>query len=162
MITHDIQELEERISASCLTIGNFDGVHVGHQQLIAKVRKRANLKGLSSIVVTFDPHPLRVLVSKKTPPFITLNDQKLRLIQETGVDYTLCMPFTRKLAGLEPEDFVHNFLVRNLKVKELIIGYDYAFGKGRRGNFSLLKELGDKYDFAVDQFPPVMLDGAIV
>lgn len=162
MITHDIQELEKTISASCLTIGNFDGVHVGHQQLIAKVCKRAKLKGLTSIVVTFDPHPLRVLVSKKTPPFITLNDQKLKLIQETGVDYTLCMPFTRKLAGLEPENFVQNCLVKNLKIKELIIGYDYAFGKGRRGNFALLKQLGEKYGFSVDQFPPVMLDGAIV
>ncbi|WP_045212375.1 bifunctional riboflavin kinase/FAD synthetase [Desulfonatronovibrio magnus] len=162
MIAHDINILERKIDASCLTIGNFDGVHVGHYQLITKVKKRARLMGLSSVVMTFDPHPMRVLVDKKSPPFITLTDQKLKLIDEIGVDHTLCIHFNRKLAALEPEDFVRTFLVDNLKVKELIIGYDYAFGKGRKGNFALLRELGLKYGFSVDQFPPVMVDGAIV
>ena len=162
MITYDIQALAGQVDFSCLTIGNFDGVHVGHQQLITKVRQRARFKNLSSIVVTFDPHPLRVLLDKKSPPFITLTFQKLELIDALGVDYTLCMPFTRKLAALEPEEFVCKYLVRMLKLKELIIGYDYAFGKGRKGNFSLLKKLGHKYGFSVDQFPPVMVDGAIV
>ncbi len=162
MIIHDIQAAASRLSASCLTIGNFDGVHLGHQQLITKVKKRARLMDISSIAVTFDPHPLRVLLDKKSPPFITLTSQKLELIDALGVDYTLCMPFTRELAALEPEAFVLEYLVGMLKVKEMIIGYDYAFGKGRKGNFTLLKELGQKYGFSVDQFPPVMVDGAIV
>ncbi len=162
MIIYDIQTLGGLVGSSCLTIGNFDGVHVGHQQLITKVRQRARLMNLDSIAITFDPHPLRVLLDKKSPPFITLISQKLELIDALGVDYTLCMPFTRELASLEPEQFVYEYLVRMLKMKELIIGYDYAFGKGRKGNFSLLKKLGDKYGFSVDQFPPVMVDGAIV
>ena len=162
MITYDIQTLAGQVDFSSLTIGNFDGVHVGHQQLITKVRQRARFMNLSSIVITFDPHPLRVLLDKKSPPFITLTSQKLELIDALGVDYTLCMPFTRELAALEPEEFVCKYLVRMLKLKELIIGYDYAFGKGRKGNFSLLKKLGCKYGFSVDQFPPVMADGAIV
>ncbi len=162
MIIHDIQELSVQVDASCLTIGNFDGVHVGHQQLITKVKKRARLKNLSSLAITFDPHPLRVLSDKKSPPFITLTWQKLELIDSLGVDYTLCMPFTRELSALEPEVFVHEYLVKILKLKELIIGYDYAFGKGRKGNFSLLKTISHKYGFSVDQFPPVMVDGAIV
>ncbi len=162
MITYDIQTPAQNIHASCLTIGNFDGVHVGHQQLVTKVRKRSGLMNLTSIAITFDPHPMRVLTSNKTPPFITLTPQKLQLIDSLGIDYTLCMPFTRKLASLEPEEFVFKYLVEMLKLKELIIGYDYAFGKGRKGNYNLLKVLGRKYDFRVDQFPPVMVDGAIV
>lgn len=162
MIAHDIQKPAGKVKATCLTIGNFDGVHVGHQQLITKVKKRSRLLNLTSIVITFDPHPMRVLVDKKTPPFITLTPKKLELIDALGVDYTLCLPFTRQLASLEPEEFVSEYLVDLLKLKELIIGYDYAFGKGRKGNYALLQELGQKYGFSVDQFPPVMLDGAIV
>lgn len=162
MITHDILQLEGKFDSSCMTIGNFDGVHVGHQQLISRVKKRADLMNMRSIVITFDPHPMRVLVDKKTPPFITLTDQKLKLIDNLGVDYTLCMHFNKKLAALEPEDFVRQLLVGILKVKELVIGYDYAFGKGRKGNFSMLKDLGKKYGFSVEQFPPVMVDSAIV
>ncbi len=162
MIFYDIHQLAEKIPGSVLTIGNFDGVHVGHQQLINQVKNRARIMGLVSIVVTFDPHPMRVLVSKKTPPFITLTPQKLELIQELGVDYVLCMPFTKEIAGMEPEDFIREFLVDKLKVRELIVGYDYVFGKNRRGNFALLEKLGREHGFSVDQFLPVMVDGAVV
>lgn len=162
MIVYEIDALTDKIEGSALTIGNFDGVHVGHQQLIQQVKKRAARMGLSSIVVTFDPHPLRVLVGKKTPPFITLNQHKLELMQELGVDYILCTPFNKDIASMEPEDFVHELLVKKLKLRELIVGYDYVFGKNRRGNFQLLQQLGQKYGFSVDQFMPVMVDGAIV
>ncbi|WP_291319133.1 bifunctional riboflavin kinase/FAD synthetase [Desulfonatronospira sp.] len=162
MIVYDIDALTDKIEGSALTIGNFDGVHVGHQQLIQQVKKRAKRMGLSSIVVTFDPHPLRVLVGTKTPPFITLTQHKLELIQETGVDFILCMTFNKAIASMEPEDFVYQLLVQKLKLRELIVGYDYVFGKNRRGNFHLLQQLGQKYDFSVDQFMPVMVDEAIV
>ena len=162
MVVKDINELRDRIHASCATIGNFDGVHLGHQKLIARVRDRARILKISSVVITFDPHPLRVLVDKKTPPFITLTEQKLELISKLEVDYVLCIKFTKDLAALKPEEFVQKYLVNGLKLKELIIGYDYAFGKGRRGNFELLKKLGEKFGFAVEQLSPVMVDGAIV
>ncbi|WP_291320478.1 bifunctional riboflavin kinase/FAD synthetase [Desulfonatronospira sp.] len=162
MIVYDIDALTDKIEGSALTIGNFDGVHVGHQQLIQQVKKRAKRMGLSSIVVTFDPHPLRVLVGTKTPPFITLTQHKLELIQETGVDFILCMTFNKAIASMEPEDFVYQLLVQKLKLRELIVGYDYVFGKNRRGNFHLLQQLGQKYHFSVDQFMPVMVDEAIV
>ena len=162
MVVKDINELRDRIFASCATIGNFDGVHLGHQKLIARVRDRARILKISSVVITFDPHPLRVLVDKKTPPFITLTEQKLELISKLEVDYVLCIKFTKDLAALKPEEFVQKYLVNGLKLKELIIGYDYAFGKGRRGNFELLKKLGEKFGFAVEQLSPVMVDGAIV
>ena len=162
MVVKDINELRDRIHASCATIGNFDGVHLGHQKLIARVRDRARILKISSVVITFDPHPLRVLVDKKTPPFITLTEQKLELISKLEVDYVLCIKFTKELAALEPEEFVQKYLVKGLKVKELIIGYDYAFGKGRKGNYELLKRLGEKFGFTIEQLPPVMVDGAIV
>ena len=162
MVVKDINELRGRIHASCATIGNFDGVHLGHQKLIARVRDRARILNISSVVITFDPHPLRVLVDKKTPPFITLTKQKLELISKLEVDYVLCIKFTKELAVLEPEEFVQKYLAKGLKVKELIIGYDYAFGKGRKGNYELLKRLGEKFGFTVEQLPPVMVDGAIV
>jgi len=162
MVVKNINELRDRIQASCATIGNFDGVHLGHQKLIARVRDRARILNIPSVVITFDPHPLRVLVDKKTPPFITLTEQKLELISKLGVDYVLCLKFTKELAALEPEDFVYKYLVQGLKVKELIIGYDYAFGKGRKGNYDLLKRLGEKFGFIVEQLSPVMVDGAVV
>jgi riboflavin kinase/FMN adenylyltransferase len=162
MVVKDINELRAKIHASCATIGNFDGVHLGHQKLIARVRDRARILNVSSVVITFDPHPLRVLVDKKTPPFITLTEQKLELISKLEVDYVLCIKFTKELAALEPEEFVQKYLVKGLKVKELIIGYDYAFGKGRKGNYELLKRLGEKFGFTIEQLPPVMVDGAIV
>ncbi len=162
MIVYDIDILAKQVQGSALTLGNFDGVHVGHQHLITQVKKRARIMGLASIVITFDPHPLMVLMGKKNPLFITLNKQKLELISDLGVDYVLCMQFNREIAAMEPEDFVREFLVNKLRLRELIVGYDYVFGRNRKGNFHLLQQLGPKYGFSVDQFLPVMVDGAIV
>ncbi|WP_456325524.1 bifunctional riboflavin kinase/FAD synthetase [Desulfonauticus submarinus] len=161
-IISSLNQIDNNIHCSCATIGNFDGVHIGHQTLIKKVCARAKAINATSVVVTFDPHPLRVLVDSKTPPFITLTEQKLQLISDLGVDYIFCIPFTKELASLEPKEFVKIYLVNGLKLKELIIGYDYAFGKNRKGNFNLLKKLGEEFGFRVEQLSPVMYKGAIV
>ena len=149
-------------NGSCVTIGNFDGVHIGHQRLIARVRDLAAGHGLPSVVITFEPHPLRFFTGKKTPPFITLYEQRAELIKALGIDHLLCLEFNQEMAGMAPADFVRRILVDGLKVRELIIGYDYAFGKGRAGNYSLLKELGQKWGFGVEQLEPVMVDQTIV
>ncbi|MFP4167362.1 MAG: bifunctional riboflavin kinase/FAD synthetase [Desulfonatronovibrionaceae bacterium] len=163
MVYHDIEELSAAFcKPCCVTIGNFDGVHKGHQALIERVRRRARAEDLHSVVITFDPHPLRVLVGKKTPPFITLTLQKLELLEKIGVDFVFCQRFSKELAGLDPEVFVFQHLVRPLGMKKLIIGHDYAFGKGRRGNFPMLQALGEKYGFEVERLEPVLVDGAIV
>ncbi len=163
MVYYDIRELQNNLTApSCATIGNFDGVHKGHQALLERVRNRAKSDNLHSMVITFDPHPLRFFSGKKAPPFITLTHQKLNLLQKTGVDFVFCQEFTRELAALEPETFVREFLVRGLRIKHLVIGHDYAFGKGRKGNFSMLKELGEMYGFSVERLDPVLVDGAVV
>jgi riboflavin kinase/FMN adenylyltransferase len=146
---------------SCATIGNFDGVHLGHQALLQKVLTCARAKGLPGVVVTFDPHPLRVLLGQ-TPPFITLSEQKISIIDELGLDFLLCLPFTREMAKLEPEEFVYSFLVQGLDLKHLVIGYDYSFGKERSGDFDLLQTLGARYGFTAEQIPPVKKGGQTI
>ena len=149
-------------AGSCVTIGNFDGVHVGHQTLILRTRDAARAMGIPSVVVTFDPHPLRFFTGKPHPPFITTPPQKARCIAALGVDALLTLTFDAALAAMTPERFVEEVLVHGRGVRQLFIGYDYAFGKGRTGNFSLLAQLGGRFGFAVEQLPPVLVDGVVV
>ncbi len=162
IVARTIDELKGAISGSCVTIGNFDGVHKGHQKLITRTCQKAETLGLISVVVTFDPHPLRVIMGEKTPPFITLTEQKLELISALGPEAVLVLEFNREMAALSPEDFVQTYLLDGLNMKELVIGYDYAMGKGRSGNHETLKALGDKLGFGVERFSPVALDDAVV
>jgi riboflavin kinase/FMN adenylyltransferase len=162
MIARTTTELAPIVeSGSCITIGNFDGVHLGHQRLLGRVRDKAVSNGLASIVITFDPHPLRVLLGQ-TPPFITLIDQKLGLLERQGLDAVLCLEFTKDMAELSPEAFVGQYLVRSLNLKELVIGHDYAFGKNRAGNYEVLSQLGQEHGFGVERIDPVYLNGDVV
>jgi len=162
IVARTLQDIEDAIAGSCVTIGNFDGVHKGHQKLIGLACARAKARDLTSVVVTFDPHPLRVLRSDKTPPFITLTEQKIELISQFGPQACLLLHFTMDMAKLTPEEFVKKYLVDGLNMKEMIIGYDYHLGKGRAGNFETLTELGVKHGFTVDRLDPVSIDNAIV
>lgn len=162
-IARERQEIDIDLSmGSCVTIGNFDGVHKGHQKLIERAIHKARARNMASVVVSFCPHPLHVLVGPHTPPFITVRDQKLDIIESLGVDLVLLINFTRELASLPPEEFVATYLVEWCNTKELVVGYDYTFGKGRQGNFQLLQVLGAKYGFGVERLDPVMKEGAIV
>lgn len=162
-VVHTISELSsaDLQYGSCVTIGNFDGVHLGHQALLHRTKERAREMGLTSIVVTFDPHPLRVILGR-TPPFITLTDQKMRLLAAIGLDHTVCLPFTGDMAKLSPEEFVQLYLVQGLKTKALIIGHDYVFGKDKRGNYELLKTLGQRHGFMVEKIDPIYKDNDVV
>lgn len=162
IVIRDPRELKGALRGACITIGNFDGVHVGHQQLIARTREKARSRGLECLVITFEPHPERVLFGPDTPPFITLLEQKLELIGSMGVEVAVVIEFTRQLASLAPEDFVRDYLAECLACRELVIGYDYAFGKGRKGNYELLATLGRDLGFGVERLGPVMVDGAVV
>jgi riboflavin kinase/FMN adenylyltransferase len=161
-IFYSVKELTPRLrQGSCVTIGNFDGVHLGHQALLRRTREKAAHNGTSSVVITFDPHPMRV-IRGKTPPFITLKQQKLELLSDQGLDYVVCLEFTRHMAELSPEDFIRDYLVQGLHLRDLVIGHDYAFGKGGKGNYELLKELGREYDFQVERIDPVHQEGKVV
>jgi len=162
IVARTIEEITDAIAGSCVTIGNFDGVHKGHQKLIQLACSHAKAQGLVSVVVTFDPHPLRVLRSDKTPPFITLSEQKIALISQHGPQVCLLLEFTLDMAKLTPEEFVKKYLLDGLKMKEMIIGYDYHMGKGRAGNFKTLTELGIRHGFTVDRLDPVSIEDAVV
>ncbi|MFW5499654.1 MULTISPECIES: bifunctional riboflavin kinase/FAD synthetase [unclassified Maridesulfovibrio] len=162
IIAKSIDEIIKPEKGACVTIGNFDGVHKGHQKLISSTCKKARANGLASVVVTFDPHPLRVLVNSKTPPFITLTSQKLELIALHKPDIILALNFTKEMAALSPEEFIQQYLIEPLGMKEMVVGYDYALGKGRSGNYETIVKLGQKHEYGVERLDPVIINDAVV
>lgn len=145
-----------------LTIGNFDGVHKGHLALFAKVKEIAKEINGNSVVMTFDPHPIKVLNSGNGPPLITPIQQKLRLIKKAGIDIILCLPFTREFAEISAKDFVKKILVDRIGVRCVVVGYDYSFGKDRQGNIDFLKDMANKLGFDVVVVGPVSINGIVV
>jgi len=132
-----------------VTLGNFDGVHRGHQKIIRKAIERARAINGSAVVYTFDPHPLNVLRPEQEPPKITTFEEKAHLIAILGVDYLVCEHFTRRFARKTPEEFLQDVLCARLHPREIVIGHDYSFGKGRNGSVALLQEAGARHGFSV-------------
>lgn len=147
---------------SVVTIGVFDGVHKGHAAVIKKVARRARVKGLKSIVITFDPHPLKVLrVSHLVPSLISLK-HRINIIKELGIDEVLVMKFDRKMASLSPEEFVKDILVRSLHTAEIFVGSDFYFGRNARAGVKKLKEIAKKFLVDVKVVKPVKRSGATI
>jgi riboflavin kinase/FMN adenylyltransferase len=147
-IYRNTDDIVGELTNSCVTIGNFDGVHFGHQQLFRTVvQKAAAIKG-TSVAITFDPHPLRILLAGGIK-LISTCEQKIELIEMSGIDILLIIPFTQEFAKTTADEFVADLLVRRLGVRELVVGYDYAFGKGRSGNIQFLKNQGEVFGFQV-------------
>jgi len=141
-----IDKIEKPLKDTVVTIGNFDGVHKGHQLLFKKVIQEAEkIKG-TSVVITFYPHPLKIF-GKTGPPLITRKDQKTELISKSGVDKLIIISFTKEFASISAHDFVYNFLLKEVGMKAIVVGGDYSFGKGKEGNIELLKELSKQEDF---------------
>jgi len=161
-IIYDLKELKTPLNNPVLTIGNFDGVHKGHLVLFEKVKDRAKAIGGQSAVMTFEPHPIKVMRPGNGPLLITPTRQKLDLISHAGIDLILCIPFTPQFASISAEDFVQDILVDMLGIKEIVVGYDYTFGYRRLGNIRLLQEMGDKLGFQVHVVDPVRLDDTLV
>ncbi len=161
-IIYDLNELVEPLKNPVLTIGNFDGVHKGHLVLFDKVKDRAKAIGGQSAVMTFEPHPIRVVKPGNGPPLITPTKQKLDLISNSGIDLILCIPFTHQFASISAEEFVQDILVDRLGIKEIVVGYDYTFGFKRQGNIRLLQEMGSRLGFKVHVVDPIRLDNALV
>lgn len=132
-----------------ITIGNFDGVHIGHQKIFDFVKKKAKQISGTSVVITFNPHPIKVLYKEHPLKLITTNEDKIKLIEKCGIDITISIPFTHEFAQIEAEDFVKNILIEKFNAKWIVVGYDYRFGKGRKGDKELLKKLGKTYGFKV-------------
>jgi riboflavin kinase/FMN adenylyltransferase len=156
-----IEEIVEPFANVCVTIGNFDGVHLGHQMLFAEVADRAGRRGGSSLAITFDPHPLRILRPGGIK-LISSCEQKAEQIRLAGIDSLLIVPFTREFAATSAEQFVDDILLRRIGMKELVVGYDYAFGKGRSGNIAFLREQGRLKGFPVTVVEAFYLDDILV
>ncbi len=135
------------IAASVVTIGNFDGVHIGHQALFHTVIEKAEALSAQSIAITFEPHPIRVLKPNHHPPLITLYDQKTELIASAGIEVLICIPFTHSFAAMPADAFVQNFLVSRIGMKAIVAGRDYTFGKNREGDIAMLRQTGDQLGF---------------
>jgi len=161
-IFRSIDEIKVNFFRPALTIGNFDGVHLGHQALFQKVVEIAGPRAGDTIALTFEPHPLKVLRPDSPPKLICTFDHKVELIKKAGIEYVLCLKFDHKLASTPAKDFVKRVLVEAIGVEDLVVGYDYAFGKGRQGNREFLKAAGEKFGFKVHVMDPVTIDGIIV
>lgn len=146
---------------TALTIGNFDGVHLGHQALIRRTVAVARAAGLRALVMTFWPHPRAVLGDGQAPPPLTTRAERRRRIMALGIDDLLELPFTPDLAITSPEEFVRQRLLP-LNVRELLIGHDFSLGRGRTGGPEVLRALGERYCFGLEQLEPVRCGGDIV
>jgi riboflavin kinase/FMN adenylyltransferase len=161
-IIHTLDSLPRDIENPVVTIGNFDGVHKGHQALFENVIERATDIDGTSLVITFEPHPIKVMSPQKLRPLITLLEQKKELVVEFGIDILLLIEFTLEFAAISARDFVRDILIDRLGMKEIVVGYDYAFGHNREGNLELLREMGKQFHFAVHQIGPIYEGEALV
>ncbi len=138
-----------------ITVGTFDGVHRGHWEVLQEIRRRAAATGRRSVLVTFDPHPLRILRPQHAPPLLTTPVEKKEILAESGLDYAVFLSFTEALSRYSPRRFVEEILVDRLGVQELVIGYDHGFGRDRSGDADTLRSIGSELGFEVDVVPPV-------
>jgi len=141
------------------TVGTFDGVHRGHWAVLEEIARRASARGGTSLLVTFDPHPLEVVNPRAAPLLLTTPDEKRLILAQSPLDRVAFVPFSHELAEFTPERFVREVLEERFHVAELVIGYDHGFGRARAGDVAFLRRLGERDGFAVDVVPAVIVDG---
>lgn len=158
-VIFDPQEpIDDHTSA---TIGNFDGVHMGHKKIIRSIKETAEKKGLSTCVITFHPHPQKVLKNIDVPLLVPISE-RLNLLEKEGVDYVACYTFTEEISKISAREFITDILVGKLNVKHLIVGPDFSFGKKREGNAELLKDMGKMLHFETEVLEPFLIDNELV
>ena len=152
----------EQIKSSVITIGTFDGVHVGHQQIIHRLVDTARKNDLQALVLTFFPHPRMVIQNDANIKLINTIDEKAKQLEQLGVDHLVVKEFTKSFSRLTALEYVRDILVNKLKVKHIIVGYDHHFGRNRTANINELKEFGAFYDFEVTEIEPQEVDDVAV
>jgi len=161
----DINEIKQPLINPVVTIGNFDGVHKGHQAIFHQVIEKAESINGISVAITFEPHPIKVLKKNDPPPLITLYEQKVELIAKTGLDVLICIPFNKEFAEITADQFLNEILINKIGTRAIVIGKDYSFGKNREGNVTYLKKNADRlgYEVIVTDWIPVIhnLEGRI-
>jgi riboflavin kinase / FMN adenylyltransferase len=156
---HNLDELPPSSRPSVVSIGNFDGIHLAHQQLLSRVVERARTAGATAVAVTFEPHPASVLAPERAPTLLSSPAQKARLIEQLGIELLVILPFTRELARVAPEDFVREILVRRLRPISIHVGPNFRFGHRQAGNTDLLEKLARQDGFEVEVLPMLELRG---
>jgi riboflavin kinase / FMN adenylyltransferase len=152
-------DIEERFTNPVVTVGNYDGIHIGHRRIIERMKVRAGEINGTSILVTFHPHPLHVLKPDKELAAITPLEERRRLIEETGVDALFMIPFTKEFSQIAAEDFVRDILVKRLAIKGIVVGYDFRFGREGKGDLALLEKMGRLCGFFVEEVAEITIEG---
>jgi riboflavin kinase / FMN adenylyltransferase len=157
-----ISELAHLPGPIFLAIGVFDGVHLGHQSVISTSTSHARSADGTPVVITFDPHPLKVLRPHNAPHLLTATQHKIALIRDLDVEHLLVITFDKNFAATPPENFIEQLVTHSNPLGEICVGHEWSFGKDRRGNLDLLKQLGAQFNFNVVAIPPVKVDSAVV
>lgn len=153
----------EAVAHPIITIGTFDGVHLGHQAIFSKMKEEAKKTGGETIVITFSPHPRLVLYQDSVNlKFINTREKKIERLDQVGIDHLIIIPFTKEFARNSSEQFVTDYVVKYVHPAKVIIGYDHHFGKNREGNIQLLEKLKQKFGYEVEEVPPFYVDGVPV
>lgn len=156
-----IKDLTKNIN-TILTLGTFDGIHPGHLMIIDKLVRCSKEKGCRNVVITFYPHPRTVLGNSNSVKVLTTQEEKISLLKKLGVENLLVIKFTKVFASIDAKEFIYDYLINGIGLKEVVLGYDHHFGKGRSGNIALLKEIGAKENFIVTPAESFIIDGEIV
>jgi riboflavin kinase/FMN adenylyltransferase len=159
---HHLDDVPGDLGPTLVSVGNFDGVHRAHQHVIDEIVQRAKAENAQSVVVTFEPHPIRILRPDHNFKLLTPLPEKLCLLEATGVDVVLLLPFSRDLSLMTPHQFAHEILKKRLHALEVHEGYNFHFGHKAEGNIEVLRELGQEMGFAVHDYPEMRLRGESV
>jgi riboflavin kinase/FMN adenylyltransferase len=154
----DLGGLAPDVPGTAVTVGTFEGVHLGHRDVLARLRDRAAARGLASVLVTFEPHPLEIVRPDAAPRLLTTWPEKLEVLAGSGIDYVAVLPFTSALAALAPDAFVRRILLERFRMRDLLMGYDHGFGRNRSGDATALRELGQELGFDVSMVDHVDAD----
>ena len=147
------------VTRTAVTVGSFDGVHRGHQDVLRQLVERARALGVHSVLVTFDPHPLQVVNPSAAPLLLTVGDEKLEVLAESGVDFVAVLPFNPALASFSAERFVSDILLSRFRMHDLLMGHDHRFGHNRSGDVETMRRLGAERGFDVSVVPAVTVNG---
>jgi len=161
-IIKGIENLKRPLRNPVVTLGNFDGVHLGHQKIFQRVKEEALKRHGEGVVITFEPHPLKVLSPEKFLPLLAPFRKKMMLIEKSGIETVLCIEFSLAFSEMTPLEFIQNILVKKIKVKRVVIGYNYHFGKGQKGDAQTLKDAGKVYNFDVEVVEALKIGPTIV
>lgn len=156
-VHRDIEGLP-RFRNAVITIGTFDGVHSGHKKIIAALKEQAKAVNGESVLVTFDPHPRKIIQPSTSLQLINTLDEKIHLLSKTGIDHLVVVPFTKEFSEQSADQYIKDFLIARFHPHTIIIGYDHHFGKGRAGNFYLLASHADEYQYQLLEIPKYLLD----